>query len=61
MKFDFWFGHSMKDVAFADCEFYPNEGVYRGNMYDSTFLIIGDFCSRDSTTIEKKFPGIFND
>ena len=59
MKFDFWYGHTLKDVAAADCAFYGNDGIYRGNMYDNTGRIIGDFSSRDSILIEKKFPGIF--
>ena len=33
MDFDFWYGHTFDDVTYADVSFYPNLGVYRGNLY----------------------------
>lgn len=60
MKFDFWYGHTLKDVAAADCAFYGNDGIYRGNMYDATGRMIGDYSARDSVLISDTFPGIFD-
>ncbi len=59
IKYDFWYGHTLKDVAAIDCTFYDNDAIYRGNMYDSAGRMIGDFSSHDSVLIEEKFPGIF--
>lgn len=59
MKYDFWYGHTLKDVAAVTCTFYDNDGVYRGNMYDNAGRIIGDFTCNDSVKIEKRWPGIF--
>lgn len=57
MKVDIWYrgerAHS------ADAFFYPNEGIYRGNLYNADGKMIGDYSSRDSVEIEKRFPGIF--
>ena len=61
MIYDFWYGDSQKDVAFATCTFYPNNGEYRGNLFDKNGRIIGDYTSRDSVEIERRFPGIFGD
>lgn len=60
MKFDFWYGNTLKDVYKADCYFYPNAGHYAGNMWDKEGKMIGDYTATDSTKIEKVFPGIFN-
>ena len=57
MKIDFWYGED--EIAYADCYFYPNEGEYRGNVYNADGRIIGDYTSRNSVEIEKRFPGIF--
>lgn len=60
MKIDYWYGDGRKNPAvYADCYFYPNDGVYRGNVYDADGKIIGDFTSTDSVEIGKCFPGIF--
>ena len=61
---DYWYEDgrkAKKEVAFADCFFYPNEGLYRGNLFDSNKKAIGDFTSNDSVEIEKRFPGIFGE
>ncbi len=57
MTFDFWYGHSKKDVAFISYSFSDIDCVYRGNMYDANRKIIGDFSCADSVKIEKAFPG----
>lgn len=58
LKFDFWYGDTLKDVDGVHVVFYPNEGLYRGNVCKAG-RIIGDFTSSDSLEIEKYFPGIF--
>lgn len=60
MKIDYWYKDGRKAV-YATCTFYPNDCVYRGNVYDSNGNMIGDFASTDSVEIEKRFPGIFGD
>ena len=60
MRIDYWY-KDRRRAEYADCFFYPNEGVYRGNIYDSDGNMIGDFTSTDSVKIEKRFPGIFGD
>lgn len=57
MKIDLWY--KGEKIHGADCYFYPNDGVYRGNLYNADWKIIGDYTSKDSTEIEKRFPGIF--
>ena len=57
MTIDKWYKN--EKIARADCYFYPNFGMYRGNLYNRDGKIIGDFPGRDSTEIEKRFPGIF--
>ena len=57
MKIDIWYPG--ETIAAADCFFYPNEGIYRGNLYNAEGRIIGDYSSRDSVAIENRFPGIF--
>lgn len=61
IKFDFWHGESEKDIAAADCFFYPNSGHYAGNIYNKDGKAIGDFTSNDSVEIERRFPGIFGE
>ena len=60
MKIDYWYKDGRR-AAYADCFFYPNEGVYSGNVYDSDGNMIGDYTASDSVEIEKRFPGIFGD
>ena len=57
MKIDIWYPGEI--IAAADCFFYPNECIYRGNLYNAEGRIIGDYSSRDSVAIENRFPGIF--
>ena len=57
MTIDYW-GKERK-IAFADCAFYPNAGIYRGNIYNEKREAIGDFWGADSVEIEKHFPNIF--
>lgn len=59
MIIDKWYKE--EKIAFADCYFYPEEGVYRGNLYNAAGKIIGDYSSKNSIEIEKRFPGIFGD
>jgi len=57
VKIDMWY-EDEKPVS-VDCCFYPNDGIYRGNLYNADGKAIGDFSSTDSVEIEEKFPGIF--
>lgn len=59
MKIDLWY--KGEKIARIDCYFYPDAGVYRGNLYNADGRIIGDFSAHDSVEIEKRFPGIFGD
>lgn len=61
MKIDMWYKNSKKDICYVDCFFYPNDCIYRGNVYDKNHEPIGDYATSDSTEIEKRFPGIFGD
>lgn len=61
---DYWYNDgrkARKEIAFVNVSFYPNEGLYRGNIYNSDKDAIGDFTSDNSTEIEKHFPGIFGE
>ena len=57
MHIDLWY--EGEKVVYADCFFYPNERIYRGNLYNADGKPIGDYSCRDSVLIEKRFPGIF--
>ena len=60
MKIDYWYKNGRENPAvYADCYFYPNEGIYRGNVYDANGNMVGDYTAKDSVEIEKRFPGIF--
>ncbi len=59
VHFDFWYGHSKKNVAFVSVSFSDCDCIYRGVMYDASKKMIGDFWSVDSVAIEKAFPGVF--
>ena len=58
MRIDYWY-QDRRRAAYADCYFYPNEGIYRGNVYDKNGDMIGDYASTNSAEIERRFPGIF--
>jgi len=63
-KIDYWYKsgrEARKEIAFANVSFYPNEGIYRGNVFNSDKKIIGDFTANDSVEIERRFPGIFGE
>lgn len=53
-KFDFWYGDTLADVNGVSVFFYPNEGVYRGNV-SKDGKMIGDFVSNDSIELENIF------
>ena len=57
MKIDIWYDG--EEIFAADCTFYPNDGIYRGNLYNADGRMIGDYSSTDSVEIEERFPGIF--
>ena len=59
MKIDIWY--KGEQVAAADCTFYPGDCEYRGNLYNASGRIIGDYSSKNSVEIEKHFPGIFGE
>ena len=58
MVIDIWY--KMEKPVFADCFFYPNEGIYRGNLYNKNGRMIGDYSSTNSIEIEKRFSNIFD-
>ena len=61
---DYWYKsgrEARKEIAFVNVSFYPNEGLYRGNIFDSNKKAIGDFTSDNSAEIERRFPGIFGE
>ena len=60
MKIDFWYGDTLETIDGATVSFYPNDGVYRGNLYKNG-RTVADFVSTDSTEIGKIFPGIFGE
>ena len=44
-KIDYWYKNgreARKEIAFVNVSFYPNEGLYRGNLFDSNKKAIGD-------------------
>ena len=57
---DMWYGDNYKECDKIDFVFYPNEGVYRGNIYKDN-KCIGDYRIESSTELEKKFKHlVFN-
>ena len=62
LKIDYWYKDGRENPAvYATATFYPNDGIWRGNVYDANGNIIGDYVSDNSVEIEKRFPGIFGD
>ena len=59
LNIDFWYGNEYKDITGVSVSFYPNDGEYRGNVYQGS-KIIGDFTATDRVEIETSFPGIFD-
>jgi hypothetical protein len=61
IKIDFWNqGQTRKDADRVTVTFYPNDGIYRGNLYRDG-RAIADFWSDNSVELEKTFPGIFGE
>ena len=57
LSIDFWYNNTKEDITGASCSFYPNDGEYRGNIYNGNKMI-GDYFSDDSVEIEKYFRKI---
>ena len=60
MRIDYWYKDVRRSV-YATVTFYPNDSVYRCNVYDVDGNMIGDFIIADSVEIERRFPGIFGE
>lgn len=57
---DMWYNDKREDANKIDVFFFPNEGLYRGNIYKGE-KIIGDYTCKDSVLLEKMFPQlVFN-
>lgn len=61
MKIDYWYDGRKREsvVVEISCFFYPDTGIYAGNLYNATGKIIGDYTTKNSEEIEKRFSGIF--
>ena len=55
MFVDFWYNNTLNDVKKITVFFSDLDAVYRGNMYDKTGKCIGDYYTKNSVEIEKKF------
>lgn len=55
MKIDMWYGNKEQEVTGAWWCFYPNDGVYRGNLLIGD-KFVGDFVADDSCEIQDRFP-----
>jgi len=54
---DFWYHYSDADkINRVDWTFYPNDGLYRGNLYIGD-KIVGDYTTDDSTEIMDLMKG----
>lgn len=49
-----WYGNLYTEADKIDITFYPNAGLYRGNIYKDG-NIIGDYACNDSVKLEKTF------
>lgn len=58
MIIDMWYRNKPEECDGIDVFFYPNEGIYRGNIYLNG-KAIGDFSTTDSGEIERQFEGKF--
>lgn len=55
LTIDMWYGDKFEPMKYgADASVYGN-GEYRGNIYDNSGKIIGDYTADDSTLISKNF------
>lgn len=60
LKIDMWYGNLVAEADKIDVSYYPNEGIYRGNIYKDR-KIIGDYACSNSIMLEKAFPHlVFN-
>lgn len=56
LTIDMWYGDKFVPRKYgADASFYGNDGEYRGNIYNESGKIIGDYTSDNSVLIEKNF------
>ena len=55
MYIDMWYKDKISDVDGLTVTFYPNEGVYRGNLFIKG-RYVGDYSTSDSCRLEKMFP-----
>lgn len=54
INIDMWYNDKIGEADRIDIVFYPNSGVYRGNIYKND-RTIGDYTCSDSTELEKAF------
>ena len=54
INLDMWYNNTPNEIDRISYAFYPNDGMWRGNLYKAG-RIIGDFTSNDSVEIEKRF------
>lgn len=52
---DMWYGDLASDAEKINIIFYPNECIYRGNIWVNG-RIVGDYWATSSTALEKRFP-----
>ena len=53
---DMWYGDKFEPMKYgADAWFSDADAVYRGNIYDDSGKIIGDYTADDSSLISKNF------
>lgn len=58
VNIDMWHGEDPGTVDDLDLMFYPNDGIYRGNLYRAGKMI-GDFVVTNSLMLEALFPQLF--
>lgn len=58
IKIDFWNKYRIKDANGIITSFYPNSGLYAGNLLKDN-IPFADFVSNDSLEIEKKFKSVY--
>lgn len=54
INIDMWYNEKISEADRIDITFYPNIGVYRGNIYKNG-RAIGDYTCSDSSELEKAF------
>lgn len=52
LKIDVWYKD--EKIARYDCFFYPNDGIYRGNLFNRDGKVIGDYWCNDSVELENR-------